>query len=175
MSKELFEEVKKYQYIITHIRNRSVHSLKSKMGWKGTGSKEDPIIIDNVEGLKPTLIFATHDIYFIIKNIVVYKIVCKRTENITIENCKIYELDVQGSYNMNIVNNTILSLKVIFLRASVVENNGIRHNNIEKITSKIEIDDSERRMKISAGGITCVFFMMLFLVFYILNNDIRFW
>ncbi|MHA1241983.1 MAG: hypothetical protein ACTSQU_14550, partial [Promethearchaeota archaeon] len=88
---------------------------------------------------------------------------------------KIYELDVQGSYNMNIVNNTILSLKVIFLRASVVENNGIRHNNIEKITSKIEIDDSERRMKISAGAITCVFFMMLFLVFYIQYNDISYW
>jgi len=151
--------------------NRSVHSLKSKMGWKGTGSKEDPIIIDNVEGLKPTLIFTTHDIYFIIKNIVAYKIVCKRTENITIENCKIYELDVQGSYNMNIVNNTIITLKVIFLRASVVKNNGIRQHNI----SKIEIYDSERRMKISAGVITCVFFMMLFLVFYIPYNDISFW
>ncbi|MHA1240076.1 MAG: hypothetical protein ACTSQU_04715 [Promethearchaeota archaeon] len=57
MSAELFRKVQKYQFIITNIKNRSVHSLKSKMGWKGTGSKEDPIIIDNVEGLKPTLIF----------------------------------------------------------------------------------------------------------------------
>lgn len=171
MSSELFEKVKKYQYITKHIRNRSVDSLKSKMGWKGKGSKEDPIIIDNVEGLKPTLIFTTHNLFFILKNIIVYKLLCNKTENITIENCEIYELEINGSYNLKIINNSIFSLKVNFLRASVVKNNEIHGHNIDKI----DFDESERRMKVAAGGITCVLVMMLFLVFYIPYNDISFW
>ncbi|MFX0011564.1 MAG: hypothetical protein ACFE9R_14725 [Candidatus Hermodarchaeota archaeon] len=171
MSSELFEKVKRYQYITKHIRNRSVHSLKSKMGWKGKGSKEDPIIIDNVEGLKPTLIFTTHNLFFIIRNIIVYKLVCNKTENITVENCKIFELEIKGSYNLKIINNSIFSLKVDFFRASVVKNNEIHGHNIDQI----DFDEAERRVKVAAGVITCVFIMMLFLVFYIPYNDINFW
>ena len=79
------------KYFLTIGRSR-LNKLQLKYGWQGKGSQEDPIIIDNVQGLPPHLRFEGCQAYIIFRNVPVFELFIERCKNITIEGCKLYRL-----------------------------------------------------------------------------------
>lgn len=74
MSSEMFKKLKHHQLRTTKFKNKSIEIIKSRIGWQGIGTKEDPIIINDLKGLKPTLVFRTSELYLIVKDVTVFKI-----------------------------------------------------------------------------------------------------
>lgn len=133
MSIEYSPFLRKFRFNRTHIRKNNVFNLKSRMNWKGSGKPEDPIVIDNIKGLQPNLVFHNSDLCFVLRNVKPIMLFCKNTQNIVIENCKIYELDLQGCYNIYVRNNEIMFLKLIFTRESYFENNKINPESLSRL------------------------------------------
>jgi len=106
------------------------------MGWKGKGSQDDPIIIDNVDGLEPNVWVHKSTLHYIIRNVIIYKLTIENTQNILIENCKVERLEIEGSHNVHIKNNEIDDLKVVFSKDCTFENNRITGIALERLKSK---------------------------------------
>lgn len=130
---KIFRIMKSHKHSRTKITDASITDLQIKMGWLGTGSRQDPIVINNVSGLKPSLWIHKSSMYYIIRDIIVYKLICTKTQNITIENCKIHELEVEGCYNMTIRNNSILWLKFLYSKGITLENNTFSNEVLVKL------------------------------------------
>lgn len=96
----------------TRISDKTIHSLKSEKGWLGKGSDIDPIIIDDVGKLRPNLMIHRNTLHYNIKNLIIYSLSCRYTQNITIENCTIFKLEIKGCYNVSLLNNKILNYKI---------------------------------------------------------------
>ncbi len=105
------------------INSRTIKKFQNQFNWKGRGIKGDPIIIENVRGLKPKIIFKTWDMYVRIKNINILEIKLIKCQNITIEGCKIYELSLSRCKNININRNIILNVYLDLSGGSSFQNN----------------------------------------------------
>ena len=130
---ELLKKLKRYQFSKTEITDKSIEDLQAVMGWQGTGTEIDPIIINNLSSLKPNIWIHKSSLHYIIQDILVFKLRCTSTQNIVIENCKINELEIEGCYNMKIRNNSILWLKFLYSRVCVLENNSFTSATLEKL------------------------------------------
>lgn len=50
------------KYRKTHITDKKIHEIQQKMEWEGTGTTEGPIVINNLNGLRPN-IWINHNLY----------------------------------------------------------------------------------------------------------------
>jgi len=132
---EYSDFLRKLRFNKTVIKNSNIFYLKKELNWEGKGTAKDPIIIDNIEGLDPNLVFKKLDLHIILRNLKVCLVYCEKTQNITIENCKIYELDIQGCYNLTIHSNKIVFFKLIYTRASVIEENELFSQSLARLHS----------------------------------------
>ena len=171
MNSQMIKRFKRHQYSKTYFKDKKIESLKNKMGWQGTGTKDDPIVINNLKGLKPNLIFQTSNLYYIIRDVCILKIHCITTQNITIENCRIYEFEAEGCFNMKIVNNSIIFMRLLYTRASVIENNEIMQESL----IRLENNYSDVIMKRVYAILGFVFALNIFLVVFPLYSDISYW
>ena len=108
---------------IFKISNKTLSKIQAEMGWKGTGSQEDPIIIDSINGVVNVVRFKNISKYIMIKNISQWKIKLIKCQNIIIENCEIAFLKILGSHHINILNSKILVGTLHYCRDSIFKNN----------------------------------------------------
>jgi len=110
---ESIMNLKRNKYKKTQISDKKINSLKTEKGWQGKGSNFEPIIIDDLKDLHPNLRIHRSTLHYNIKNLFIYNLSCRYTQNITIENCTIYKLEIKGCYNMNLLNNKIFNHKIV--------------------------------------------------------------
>ena len=126
---EKFQE--RHKSKITKISDKTIESLKIKMKWGGNGSNLDPIVIDQVGTLPLKVKISRSSLYYYIKNLAIDKLTCHKAQNITIENCTIKHLKIEGCDNISLLNNFILKLKIVFTKGSTFIDNKI--SQIEKL------------------------------------------
>ena len=129
--KAIIKNLKPKRFHKTQISDKKINSLKTKKGWPGKGSKFEPIIIDNLRDLSLNLRIYRSTLHYYIKNLFIYKLSCRYTQNITIENCTIYQLEIKGCYNMTLLNNKILNHKIVYSKGNTFIDNKL--SQIQKL------------------------------------------
>jgi len=108
----------------THIIAKSpIDKQVMKYGWKGDGTKENPIIIDNDEVLPQNILFRTENLCIQIKNIDIGILIFERCQNITIEDSILSIIKVKSCNNIIIKDNLIRDMKIFFSEDLIIENN----------------------------------------------------
>ena len=115
----------------TQISDKKINSLKTEKGWRGKGSKLEPIIIDDLRDLPLNLRIRRSTLQYYINNLFIYKLSCRYTQNITIENCTIYKLEIKGCYNMTLSNNKILNHRIVYSKGNTFIDNKL--SRIQKL------------------------------------------
>ena len=129
-------KIRRHQFSKNHITDAKINDLIQHMGWTGTGSQDNPIIIDNVDGLKPNIWVHKSTLHYIIRNVIIYKLMIENTQHILIENCKLERLEIEESHTVHVKNNEIDDLKVAFSKGCTFENNRITGIALERLRSK---------------------------------------
>ena len=105
------------------------------MNWEGHGSKLDPIVIEHLGDLPLIVKIYRTRLYYNIINLTIDKLTCHNTQNITIENCTIKHLEIEGCYNITLINNNILKHKIGFSKGNTFVDNKIAQ--IEKFKQNL--------------------------------------
>ena len=127
----IIKNLKLKRFHKTQISDKKINSLKIKKSWLGKGSKFEPIIIDDLRDLHPNLRIHRSTLHYYIKNLFIYNLSCRYTQNITIENCTIYKLEIKGCYNMTLLNNKILNHKIVYSKGNTFIDNKL--SQIQKL------------------------------------------
>ena len=146
-------KLKRNKFKRTQISDKTINSLKSKKGWQGKGSNNEPIIIDDLRDLRPNLSIRRSTLHYNIKNLFIYNLSCRYTQNITIENCTIYKLEIKGCYNMTLINNKILNYKIVDSKGNTfIENKLSQIQKLKKNDDKQAISPLSRQI---GSPLTC--------------------
>ena len=142
----------------TLISDKSIHSVKSRAGWTGNGSKSEPIIIDNLSNLSPNILIKHGTLFYHLKNVSMNKLTCSSTQNITIENCNIKSLKIKGCYDLIVVNNSILDINIkLSKQVSFIDN---------KISQVHKIYQEDNALKVNpiytqfSNPLTCLLYFL---------------
>ena len=76
-------------------KEQELIELAEKLNWKGSGAKNDPLIIDTNEGLPQMFTISANSLFLNIMNCKFEHIILDNSQNITIDNCSI---DILGIY-----------------------------------------------------------------------------
>lgn len=117
------------------IQEKKLPKIKKDMGWEGEGTEANPLIVNSVSGLYPTINFNTGDLHIHIDNITAFKIELNKCKNIKIENSKIYTLELNGCSDNIIRHNSIIELELTYSKKNIVEDNVLARGNIERLKS----------------------------------------
>lgn len=150
----------------TLISWKTENKLKSEQGWKGSGELNDPVIIENINNLNRIIEFRSNKLHYIITGVTINELFLATTQNIIIENCNIFSLNIQGCYNLTIKDNKIISLKTAFTKASAFKNNQIHpHSLIQWESESFQnlLINSARIMIITIP--ICAFFLLISVFF----------
>jgi len=154
--------LKRNKFKKTQISDKTINSLKSEKGWLGKGSNIEPIIIDDLKNLRPKLRIHRSTLHYNIKNLIIYNLSCRYTQNITIEKCMIYKLEIKGCYNMTLLNNKILNYKIVDSKGnSFIENKLSQIQKLKKNDYNPAINPISRQM---VSPLTCC------LIFILISN-----
>ena len=167
---KVLKNLKRNKFKKTQISDKTINSLKTEKGWQGNGSKIEPFIIDDLRNLHPNLRIHRSTLHYNIKNLFIYKLSCRYTQNITIENCTIYKLEIKGCYNMTLVNNKILNHKIVDSKGNTFIDNKL--SQIQKLQEKVSITIiNPLGRKLTNPAIGCLFFLAISALF----NGAFFW
>lgn len=167
----LLKRMKRHQLSKTGITDKSINRLKDELGWKGAGTESDPIIINDLSGLKPNLWFHRSSLHYIIRDIAIYKLTCISTQNITIENCKIHRLEVEGCYNMTIRNNSVLWLKFVYSKGCTLEDNSFSKLSLERLADNY----FDKLYPMLQSGLYCASSLLIIVAFLIFAFSFYVW
>jgi len=125
----------------TRFNEKNLSEYQKRFNWNGDGTETNPLIIDNIGDLNLCIRFKNISSYLIFKNLTLCEFMLKYCENIRIENCKIFYLDLGFCHDITIVNSAIMALGFESSRGNSVRNtkiniyylNGILRENREKI------------------------------------------
>lgn len=92
--------------------DKEIKELANTLKWKGTGIKDDPIIIPDSEGLPQKFSILTSTLFIHILNSKFTHIILAKSQNISIENCTFEILGIYKSSNLNIIDSTISKLNL---------------------------------------------------------------
>ena len=138
--KVIIKNLKLKRFHKTQISDKKIKSLKIKKDWQGVGSKVEPIIIDDLRNLHPNLKIHHSTLHYYIRNLFIYTLSCRYTQNITIENCTIYRLEIKGCYNMSLLNNKILNFKIVHSKGNAfIDNKVSQRHKLKKDDDKTVI------------------------------------
>lgn len=110
-------------YDYSRITLKNFKSYMSKNQWEGDGSIDNPLIINNVNGLAPRVILYLPNMHIIIKDIVLWSIILVKCKNVKITNCTLNRLTLKGCLGIMIEDNNIFSITNIFSRECEIINN----------------------------------------------------
>ena len=141
------------------LRKRTIENLKQTLGLKGEGTKDSPIVIDDLGDVTVEISIVTKEIYFILKNLAISKLSIAGSQHVVIEECFIVDLEIMESSSLTFRNNTILRIEQFLCRDCVYEDNSI----LPKEYTKLVNNTRERRK---------FFIIWIFLTIGILNTII---
>lgn len=103
------------------------------MGWKGSGTQEDPYIFDSGNHHPVDLTFTAIDTHIHLKNQQFARLSLVRSQNIVVDNCTISQLHIEGSTNITVKNSRILKVKNFLSRGNTFENNVILQESYDQL------------------------------------------
>jgi len=139
------------------LRKRTIENLRKTLGLKGEGTKDSPIVIDDLGDVTVEISIVTKGLYLILKNLVISKLTIAGSQHVVIEECFIVDLELMECSGLTFRGNTILRIEQFLCRNCVYENNSI----LQKEYNKLVNDTRERRK---------FFFIWIFLVGGIINT-----
>jgi len=139
------------------LRKRTIENLKKTLGLKGEGTKDSPIVIDDLGDVTVEISIMTKGIYLILKNLAISKLSIAGSQHVVIEECFIADLELMECRSLTFRNNTILRIEQFLCRDCVYENNSILQKEYTKL-----INDTRERRKF--------FIIWIFLVGGIINT-----
>ena len=139
------------------LRKRTIENLKKTLGLKGEGTKDSPIVIDDLGDITVEISIVVKGIYLILKNLAISKLSIAGSQHVVIEECYIADLELMESSSLTFRSNTILRIEQFLCRNCVYEDNSI----LQKEYSKLINNTRERRK---------FFIIWIFLVGGILNT-----
>ena len=143
------------------LKEGTLENLRATLGLEGEGTKESPIIIDNLGDVAITLSMRTKSKYIILRNLTISKLSIIDSQNITIENCFIGDLEISVCQNLIFTNNTILSIRQVLCKNCLFENNNI----IQKEYARLIHNVHEKRTFVYVW--ICLFVGILYAAFAI--------
>ena len=139
------------------LRKRTIENLKKTLGLKGEGTKDSPIVIDDLGDVTVEISIVTKEIYLVLKNLAISKLSIAGSRHVTIEECFIVDLELVECKSLTLRNNTILRIEQIMCRNCVYENNSL----LQKEYTKLINNTREKRKFV---------FIWIFLALGILNT-----
>jgi len=130
---------------IYKLNRRTVENLKNILGFKGEGTKDSPIVIDDLGDVTLEISIFIEGIHLILKNLTISKLSIAGSQNVVIEECFIADLETRQCRNLIFRSNTILRIKQILCRNCIYENNSI----LQKEYSRLINNTHERREFVS--------------------------
>ena len=154
------------------LRRGTLENLRRTLGLKGEGTKDSPVVIDDLGDVAVEISLRTKSTYLLLRNLTISKLSIIDSQNITVENCFINDLEIAVCRNVTFSNNTIVSVRQLLCRNCIFENNSI----IQKEYSKLINNAHERRTFIYIWvclgvGILYTFFAVFSLVYLYLSLD----
>ena len=98
---------------------------KANIDWKGKGTQNEPIVIDDRIDLPLNIRFMTGDLYIHIRNIDINIIVLENCQNIILEDSILSKIKLIKCNNIIIRENLIRDMKIFFGRDNIIEKNRI--------------------------------------------------
>ena len=115
------------------LRKRTIENLKKTLGLKGEGTKDSPIVIDDLGDVTVEISIETKGIYLILKNLAISKLSIAGSQHIVIEECFIVDLELMECESLTFRSNTILRIEQFLCRNCVYENNSILQEEYNKL------------------------------------------
>lgn len=97
----------------------------TSVGWKGKGTQNEPIVIDDNIDLPLNIRFLTGDLYINIRNIDINVLVLDNCQNIIVEDSILSKIKLIKCNNIIIRENLIRDMKIFFGRDNIIEKNRI--------------------------------------------------
>ncbi|MHA2282921.1 MAG: hypothetical protein ACXAC5_18925 [Promethearchaeota archaeon] len=114
--------------------------VAKKLGWKGDGTKESPIIVNPESNLPLKLVLSKIQLYLTLRNLTLTSITLYHCSNILIEDCKVNTLILNRSQNNIVRKSSIIRIESFLSRANIFENNhiyDISNHRFEKMGYRI--------------------------------------
>ena len=105
----------------------NLEKLKISENLIGEGVESDPIVIDSIGASYSELRIKRTKSYILIKNLTIASIELKECENITIENCKIYDLMFIGASKNTVKNSEIYHGQLRYSRQNYFLQNSLQN------------------------------------------------
>jgi len=123
------------------LRKRTIENLKDILGFKGEGTKDSPIVIDDLGDVTLEISVVIKGLYLILKNLTISKLLIVGSQNVVIEECFIANLELMECRSLTFRSNTILRIDQFLCRNCIYENNSI----LQKEYTKLINNTRERR------------------------------
>ncbi|GAH53675.1 unnamed protein product [marine sediment metagenome] len=123
------------------LSRKTLENLKGTLGLKGEGTKDSPVIIDDLSDVFVEFSIKTKGIYLVLKNLNISKLLILGSQNVVIENCFVGDLDMARCRNLTFRNNSIITAQQLLCRSCFFENNSV----LQKQYTKFINNTYERR------------------------------
>ena len=127
------------------LNRTTIVNLKNILGFKGEGTKDSPIVIDDLGDVTVEISIFIEGIYLILKNLTISKLSIAGSQNVVIEECYIADLETRQCRNLIFRSNTILRIKQVLCRNCIYENNSV----LQKDYNRLINNTHERREFVS--------------------------
>jgi hypothetical protein len=107
------------------LRRKTLDNLKRNFGLKGEGTKDSPVIIDDLGDVCVEFSIKTKGIYLVLKNLNISRLLIFNSENIVIEDCFIGNLEMAECRKLTFRNNSIIIAQQFLCRSCFFENNSV--------------------------------------------------
>ena len=154
------------------LRKGTLENLKETLGLKGEGTKDSPVVIDELGDVAVEISLRTKSTYLVLRNLTISKLSIIDSQNITVEDCFINDLEIAVCRNLTFSNNTIVSIRQLLSRNCIFENNNIIQKEYSKLINNAHEIRTFVYIWICLGvGIMYTFFAVFSLVFLYLSLD----
>lgn len=151
------------------ISNKTLTKIQAEMGWKGTGSQEDPIIVDSVKGYRTIIKFKNTQKFILLTGVMVCEVRLVKCMNITIRYCEIYHLLFNACHNNTVIDSSVVHGNLTYSKENIFKNNLLQKKRAyDTLRSK--------QGNTLAKGIQILYscplgFMVILLIFFLFNED----
>ena len=98
---------------------------KANIDWKGKGTQNEPIVINDRIDLPLNIRFMTGDLYIHIRNIDINILILENCQNIIVEDSILSKIKILRCNNVIIRENLIRDMKIFFSSDNIIEKNRI--------------------------------------------------
>jgi len=129
---------KRIKYVF---RRETLENLKKTLGFKGEGTEDSPVIIDDLGDVCVGISIKANEVYVVFKNLNISRLLIINSQNIVIENCFVGDLEMVRCRNLTFRNNSITTAQQLLCRSCFFENNSV----LQKQYTKFINNTYERR------------------------------